>query len=160
MSFHGFSIPASVRLYGAVGDGVGGDRCRADRGLLPVQLQLVARTIASQLPGERLDAIGRHRPGVDPGEPRLTAVASWLKRVSVNRQHLPQLLRGDTQAQNTGFPGQIQGPPGTQTASIVQRRKSHNGLAPRASFPLGPRQEGDRTWTQISSVVHLGTSLS
>lgn len=63
-----FLVSGSVCLCGAAGHGVGRDFLGADHRLLPVQLQLVARALASQLPGERLDALGRHHQGVDTGQ--------------------------------------------------------------------------------------------
>lgn len=56
-----------LHLHGTPGHGVGGNPLGPDLGLLQVQLQLVPGALAPQLPGERLDAIGRQRQGVDTG---------------------------------------------------------------------------------------------
>lgn len=74
-----FLVSGSVCLCGAAGHGVGRDFLGADHRLLPVQLQLVARALASQLPGERLDALGRHHQGVDTGQWLLWRLEDELK---------------------------------------------------------------------------------
>lgn len=74
-----FLVSGSVCLCGAAGHGVGRDFLGADHRLLPVQLQLVAWALASQLPGERLDALGRHHQGVDTGQWLLWKLEDELK---------------------------------------------------------------------------------
>lgn len=74
-----FLVSGSVCLCGAAGHGVGRDFLGADHRLLPVQLQLVARALASQLPRERLDALGRHHQGVDTGQWLLWRLEDELK---------------------------------------------------------------------------------